>query len=156
MNIFIYCFRPEKEGYELMRAALSQLRLLTLKMNQISLLAMYLLPEERTFLAGKLLFKDENSSDSAPPGLCANASPREKALIFTSLELIPKDRIITDHLKMGGKPLYWITDDREKSEVFNIDLIDLSRNLCLTGIEILTRGNNQPQIQRGLGNNSNR
>jgi len=145
-----------------MRATLPHLRLFTLPTTDpISLLAKFLTAEEKTYLAGRLLFKDENTSDPAPPSLDTSTVPREPAKVSLAsrsvkMELIPEDSIITDHFKMPGQLLHmghWLGD---RKDVFSVEFSDVSHNVCLTGMEILTRGNNQPKICRGTGSNSER
>jgi len=132
-----------------MRAALPHLRLLTLPMGQISPLTKYLLPPEKAILSGKLLFNEENSEPS-PPSLNNNTNSRMRATLRQPhdavQELIPEDLIITDHLKMAGQPLSKSLDNH--CEVFSIDLIGVLQNVILTGIEILTRGNNHLEFKR--------
>jgi len=153
-------FRPEKEEFELMRAVLPHLRLLTLPVEQLTELNNYLKPEEKVFLAVQMVFDDENSSGPSPQSLNTNTTPREKAVVVSlpsvKLELIPEKSITTDHLKMPGQPLHKSKCDQYSKEVFKIEVVDVSQNVCLTGIEILTRGNNQPQFKQGAGVNSDR
>jgi len=151
-------FRPGKYAFHLLRAALPHLRLLTLPLDQLSLLSNYLSPQEKGFLSAKLLFNEGNSSDlEAPPSLNTTTEPREPAKVSLAslsvkLELIPENSIIIDHFKMPGEALFKIQSDWSDKEVFEVDFVDVSHNLFLTGVETLTRGNNRPKFKQGDSN----
>jgi len=132
-----------------MRAALPHLRLLTLPMDKLYQLSKFLSPEERSFLAVRLLFQE---SAASPPSLNTNASPREKFVSNKVWEVIPERLILTDHLEMTGKGL--ARCERAK-EMFSVDLNFLLETICLKGIEILTQANNYPEFKQ-TANNSDR
>jgi len=126
-------FRPEKEGFELMRAALPHLRLLTLpSIDQISLLAKYLTKGEKTYLSMKLLFKEEKSSNPAPPSLNTNSRIRGASLNPNILELIPEN-LITDSLLTTKLDKITVKDDIKFVCEFNIH-----HDCVLLGVEILS------------------
>jgi len=156
LSSILNCFRAEEEGFELMRAALPHLRLLTLQNEQLSQLAKFLTAEEKTFLSAKMLFGDENLS--APSTLNSSTTPRACAIVFESVlvDIIPSNLIVTDHMKMIGQPVSKSQVKLNQSEMFSVDFVDIAQNVCLTGIEILTQANNHPQLVRGVGANSNR
>jgi len=74
-------FRPEKEGFELMRAALPHLRVLTLAVDKLSLLTKYLTAEEKTFLAGQMVFMEENCAAAVPVSILNTTKPRKMNII---------------------------------------------------------------------------
>jgi len=141
-----------------MRAALPHLRLLTLPVDKLHFFSIYLSAEEKTSLAVQLLFKKGSSSQSPLPStLNSSTTPREQSVYLELgscwLEIIPDDFIITDHFKMGGQPLNKIRSKGGQREVFTLDLIKIKRDMCLTGIEILTQANNCPQFKQAKGKN---
>jgi len=148
--------RPEKEGFDLMRAALPHLRLLNLSRMQLSLLSKYLLAEEMTFLAVQKVFKDQIVV-APPTSVNTNHTPRVKVASQQSLQcqsdIIPDDLIITDHFKMGGRPLNKIRAKSGQREIFSFDLTKIHQDMCLTGIEILTQANNCPEFKHAEGKN---
>jgi len=115
-----------------MRAALPHLRLLTLPMDQISLLTKYLLPEEKNFLLGQ----EENGSGTAPPSLKNSRNPREKPFLHfpNTLELIP------DHL------ISKITSQEQEFDTIGMRMFRCTLearqdfDFALKGFEICTRG----------------
>jgi len=147
-------FRPEKEGSELMRAALPHLRLLSLSLEQHSLLAKYLTAEEKSYFWQQVYFK-EDSAAPAPPSLNTNTAPREKAFSCTILELIPEDSIITDHVKM------MLHHDLDSTKI-GVDTIAFyctivgNEDFCLKSMEILTQANRCQDFRRVVYNNSTR
>jgi len=151
LSHFYYVFRPEKDGFELMRAALPHLRLLTLPTDQISMLGKYLTAEEKAFLAQQVVFKQENASYTVPPSLNTNATPRMKAASScdtNTLELIPEHLIITDHIKMIEKCL-----SLRDPQVFYLHIFSC-QDFCLKSFEILTRANNYPDFRKTVVNNT--
>jgi len=136
-----------------MRAVLPHLRLLTLKLGQLSLLSKYLTAEEKVFLAGRMVFRDESSSELAVPStLNSSTTPRARAnspdsTKIWNIPLIPENLIIRDHFKMGGQPVNKIRSKSNQREMFCVDLVKISRDMCLAGIEILTQANNLPELK---------
>jgi len=125
-------FRPEKEGFELMRAALPHLRLLTLPTDKIPLLTKYLTPDERTFVAGHVLFKvEETSRGPAPPSLTTNTTPRTNAI----LELIPENLIVDGYEKMTEQDLCSVQTGALTKLLY---VFNVGQNCILKGVEILT------------------
>jgi len=112
-----------------MRAALPHLRLLTLELDQISLLTKYLTAEEKTFLAGELFFKEGETSNPAPPSLSTNKSPRRKSLV----ELIPENLIVKETSDQDLDTLHATNSTKFKC------CINADRDFILRGIEILTQ-----------------
>jgi len=132
----IIFFRPEKEGFVLIRMALPHLRLLTLpSCDPISLLAKYLTKEEKTYLAGQLLFKDDNFSGPAPASLNTTTTPRldGASLNLNILKLIPENLVTDGHLRMEIDKMLFVDF---KKFVFETDI---HHDCILKGVEILTR-----------------
>jgi len=135
-----YFFRPEKEGYNLMRAALPHLKLLTLPMDQISLLTKYLLPEEKVYLSKQVFLKEEDVSAEAPPCLNTDKVPRTSVYQNPNpFELFSKEYIITDHSKMSNQDLCTIRGNGPTK--FRCDITP-SKDFFLKAVEILTRATN--------------
>jgi len=125
-----YNLRSEKDGFELMRAALPHLRLLTLELDQISLLTKYLTAEEKTFLAGELFFKEGTTPNPAPSSLSTNKSPRRKSLV----ELIPENLIVKETSDQDLDTLHATNSTKFQCQIINAD-----RDFILRGVEILTQ-----------------
>jgi len=136
-------FRPEKRGFELMRAALPHLKLLTLKADQLSQLGKYLTSEEKYFLSVRLTFKKEDWCGAAPPSLNTNSNvPAVKQIVeleeITSsplketVELISKDLITKGYSEMKSP-----TCINKRTKFFCG--ISLKEDRRLMGVEILTR-----------------
>jgi len=126
-----------------MRAVLPHLRLLTLPTNDpISLLAKYLTAEEKIYLSGQLLFKDENYSGPAPPSLNTNTTPRIESASLDSniLELIPENLVVGGY---SESTINLDTDFGPPKTKFCCE-INVSCDLVLKGVEILTRANPGP------------
>jgi len=118
-----------------MRAALPLLQLLTLPMDQISLLSKYLSTEEKTFLAGQLFLKDDDYAGPTPSNINPNKIARN--VIPNIFELIPKQLIIKGYSEM----ISLTTEDafRGREATFNVH-----RGFILKGVEILTRAKKFP------------
>jgi len=120
-----------------MRAFLPHLRLLTLEMDQISLLTEYLLPEEKVFLAGQLFFKEGKPSKPAPPSLSTKKSPRIKP--FIKLNIIPESLITKE--KKETSDVTTLTDEHlTRFKCF----LNVDRDFILKGLEFLTQVNDSP------------
>jgi len=134
-----------------MRAALPHLRLLTLPVDRLFLLATFLTAEEKIFLFGKMIFSEEKTEEEeiAPQGLNTNKTPRTRvgASRHKIVELIFEEWIITDHLEMVGKD---VLQTPAPNEVFSVTF-GVCQNLCLEGLQILTQANNNPKFRRVSG-----
>jgi len=130
-----------------MRDALLHLRLLTLPVDKLPRLRKYLSTDEMSFLGRQLCFK---RTEQFPPSLSANTSPRIRAtsVDLHILELIPKNLIITNLYETIGKKLH---NSKLRDEHFRIDL-EARQNLCLKGVEILTRVSNYPEFKQAEDN----
>jgi len=135
-GILILVFRPEKEGYELMRAALPHLRLLTIKTEQLSNLSKYLLPEEKIYLGVQVVFKEDLRAAPPPATVNTNKYPRPT---FTPpspkvLHLIPSPLINTKYNKLEGVEVRQV----ERDSKFCLR-VHVCQSFCLKEVEILTR-----------------
>jgi len=146
----IFVSEDDSERFDLVRAALPHLRLMTLPMEEISQLTEFLLPDEKAFLSEQVFFKADSvcSSDEVPPGLNANRQPRNQSIFGNpyTLELIPKKVLILDHYKMIGQDVDTITGLSGTTKF--CCLVTASQNCCLKAVDILSHANDYPDLRR--------
>jgi len=127
----------------MMAAVIPHLRLLTLPMDKLGPLSKYLTDSQMSYLAKRLIFKDENSAGNVSPGLNLSTSSRRRPALEKKIkfEFIAEDLIKNDwqmmNLETKGSTTWNTLQIRFVAE----------QHLLLKGMEILTRANNSPKIE---------